>query len=237
MSNQDNNQTNKKRFSKWKLLGALAFTIPIILGVFFMYEMSLKQVLIVTSESPNQSHKIEILELGEPVNYSASAIKIKSDKDVFEIGLKNYGELITAENFKIVWLNDDEAQITLIGSRQEPEAVDFNAQNETVFSTGLVDLEDIAYVVGTSRSPNGLNEIEIQQISEWIDNGWKLQTSVVYSEKGDESGSFVVGTDELYVVDEYVIKWESDTSAEIEFLKRNTEGKLELQGSLHVAFD
>lgn len=134
MNSQENKQQKKRKFSKGKLIGVIAFAIPITLAALFMYEMSLKQVLIVESESENATHVIEVLEIGEPVNDGPSTIKLKAGSDHIEVGLRDKGDYLDENNAEIVWKNEKQATITLTGKAQQATIVEFDADKEEKFT-------------------------------------------------------------------------------------------------------
>lgn len=227
----------KKSSSRGMLIGALVFLIPIVFGLFFMYEMSFRQQLVVSSESPGKLNEIEINETGEPVNNSPTTIIMKSGKEQFEIGLRNNGAFVTEENVSLVWLNDDEAEITLFGTRQEPVAVYFNAKNDPAFELGIVNFEDLSYLIESTESPNGINVIEVKLVGVQVDDTWQLETEVSYGKKGETLASELVEYgDELFVADSYNFNWDGDSSVEIEFLQRDSDGTLEVGETLQLDF-
>lgn len=130
----DNQEQVKKRITPLKIIAILVFAVPIVFGAFFMFEMSLKQVSIVTSESPNGENTLEFFEVGEPVNDSPSTIKIKSSEGNMEAGLAINGEIPTEDNFDVVWETEQAATITFTGEAQDPTIIEFDTEASEVFN-------------------------------------------------------------------------------------------------------
>lgn len=126
MVEQESKQGTKRRFSKAKIIGIIAFAVPVILGAFFIYEMSFRQVLIVQSESPGGEFILEVFEKGEPANDGPSTIILKSNSDKLEVGLRAKGDYLDESNVIVVWENESVATITLSGKGQEPSIIEFD---------------------------------------------------------------------------------------------------------------
>lgn len=115
------------------LIGFIIILIPMVLGAIFMYEMTMKKTPIMSSESPNATYELEIMEIGEPKQLGPSKIRIVSNDDRIEVALENDGEIPDENNFTVHWESETEAIITMIDINKEATTVQFNAKAEEIF--------------------------------------------------------------------------------------------------------
>lgn len=134
---KQNKQPKKKKGSIGKTIGTIIFTIPIALGALFMYELSFKQVVIETSESPEGTHTVEVIEIGEPKNDGPSTIRLKSSSDEIDVGLHDEGAILDEENVGINWEDEETATIILTGTGQEPTTVTYTDETFEIKEDGL----------------------------------------------------------------------------------------------------
>lgn len=115
----------------WTLILTILIVTPIAYyGGKFIYDMKFKENTLVVSKSPNQLHRIEVVEVGGPVFFGPSKVRIKYENHYIDRSIGNDGATLQPSNVSVNWENDQEAIITLDGHEQDPEIEEFKLESD-----------------------------------------------------------------------------------------------------------
>lgn len=89
-----------------------------------MYPLEFKKSLLVDSESPNGYNDIQVYEKGEPFLFGFSENRVRYGWRHKDISVGNDGAPLSESNVNVVWVDDQHAVVSVIGSESEPQSIE-----------------------------------------------------------------------------------------------------------------
>lgn len=209
-----------RKTKKRSILRRLIWGMALLFGLLILRGYWIDSDVLLTSQSPNGEHTIEIINRGTEGFFGRSHVRIKYKNQHLDRDISNDGKNLRDAHASVEWTSKDTALITLTGEEQYPEIIEFDSKGSDVFKTIQVVLD--ANTLTTSVSTDHTKVVEIRHLTRSEGEKSAKFLRYYYGENGSTLDEYEE-VDFFYSTDHYEFEWVNNDHVSISRVSQENE--------------